>query len=845
MRPCPILSRLFLSGLTIMFLTNTSRTRVFAEDPGGSTIQLPGHTDPFGDPLPEYAWGRLGTVRWRHGRYVISVAYHPHGRTLVSTAADGSVRVWDAANGKELRRLEGHGGDVQWIAFDRKGDKVAAVSETRDSYQLLLWDYRTGKRLWLQRVEEPLSSVAFSPDDTTLATGGLLDNAYIWDAKTGEKRARFFYEKLPNKCHHAGIVSFSRDGRLLACGGANGKGYIWDTASGEKVWSLDVEDASQVMLFSPGGKLLVSVASRDQLALWDVASRKQVGTIPSSDSFFQFSPDAKLLVVGEFGDMIHNEGAPLSFWDVSTRKKVGTAKWRYPASIGGSNRFCPFAFSPDGKRLAWGGADHRVHLLDVATGVECPVSREPHCPIESLAYSPDGRILALGCADNAGFDHNIYLWRLTPLKLWKAYYDKEPVWSLAFSPDGKNLAVGTAGLQLREPATGKYIRLDKDADELGWINNLLFSPDGSRLICGTRREVVHLWDVKRKRESCQFRTSAHIYALAVSPNGRWLAGGDKKSSVYVWDLTINKEVEHFAAHQGWLRAAAFSPDGRTLATGGEGQTILVWEMASGKTCLRLNCDEEVRCLAFSHDGRFMASSGKDKAISLWELATGKRVARLIGHQGTVSSLAFSPDGNTLATASDDTTALLWHWQEAIPRQDSLASPLTSQHLQQSWKDLASRDARIAYRAIWKLAAVPEQAVSLLREHLAPIAMPDALRIARLIADLNSDSFIERNQAMRELQSFGELVEMQLRKALTESGSEETRRRAKELLTRLESPLVATEKLQFLRALIVLEQTKTPASIALVKKIATGAPGARVTQEAHTVLDRLEKRKDNR
>src|SRR5437867_1343732 len=71
-------------------------------------------TDRYGDPLPEGAIARLGTVRFR--QYIIqAVAWSPDGRTLASTsfslANDQPIRLWDVATGKEVRRMAGGSGD--------------------------------------------------------------------------------------------------------------------------------------------------------------------------------------------------------------------------------------------------------------------------------------------------------------------------------------------------------------------------------------------------------------------------------------------------------------------------------------------------------------------------------------------------------------------------------------------------------------------------------------------------------------------------------------------------------------------------------------------------------------
>jgi WD40 repeat protein len=63
-------------------------------------------TDQSGDPLPPGAIARMGTMRWRHGDPVSYVAYTSDGKAVLTVSRDKTIRLWDRATGKEIRRFE-------------------------------------------------------------------------------------------------------------------------------------------------------------------------------------------------------------------------------------------------------------------------------------------------------------------------------------------------------------------------------------------------------------------------------------------------------------------------------------------------------------------------------------------------------------------------------------------------------------------------------------------------------------------------------------------------------------------------------------------------------------------
>jgi RNA polymerase sigma factor (sigma-70 family) len=195
--------------------------------------------------------------------------------------------------------------------------------------------------------------------------------------------------------------------------------------------------------------------------------------------------------------------------------RLGTVRFR----LGGLGYAC--AWSPDGKTLAAGSADHTLHLFDAATGEPIRRLRGGQFHVTSLAYSPDGRSLASGGADNS-----LIVWDPATGRVLRQFRAPEgPVWSLAFTRDGKGLVSGggTAPLLLWDPATGKEERRFTGHKE--GVRSVVVSPDG-RTIASAGGGEIRLWETATGRMiRRQTGQKGPIRALAFSPDGKRLASG--------------------------------------------------------------------------------------------------------------------------------------------------------------------------------------------------------------------------------------------------------------------------------------------------------------------------------
>jgi hypothetical protein len=141
----------------------------------------------------------------------------------------------------------------------------------------------------------------------------------------------------------------------------------------------------------------------------------------------------------------------------------------------------------------------------------------------------------------------------------------------------------------------------------------------------------------------------------------------------------------------------------------------------------------------------------------------------------------------------------------------------------------------------ELASRPKEALPLLKEHLHPVAVVDAARLAQWIAELDNNSFEKRQKATAELEKLGEQARDAFKTALASKPSSELKRRVAALLEKLDQHAYSPETLRDLRALETLEMIGDAEARTLLETMTTGATNDPRTQDARAALERLKRK----
>jgi WD40 repeat protein len=579
-----------------------------------------------------------------HSNLVVSVAFSPDGKTILTGSTDETARLWDAVTGQTLFTLTGHSGWVNSVAFSPDGKLVATGS---DDKTVRLWDATNGQLLTtLSGFTDGVGSVAFSPDSKTVLTGSNDKTARLWDTTSGKQ-----LQSLPHS-YEVQTVAFAPNGKTFFTSDLDTV-KIWDASTFKLLKTTDKYPSYIVsMAVSPDGKTLLIGGGDNNAALWDVATGQTLFTFTGHKGIVgsvAFSPDGQTVVTG-------SDDKTARLWDAASGQLIQTLTGHLDSVRG-------VAFSPDGKTVLTGSFDTTARLWDASTTQHFLRLRAQGSTVTSVAFSPDGKLtLSAGPSEARLSD------AATGRILRTLSGITGTIESAVFSPDGATVLTGgcadsssTCGhgeARLWDVATGQTLRIF--AGHSGSVVGVAFAPDGKTILTASEDTTARVWDANSGQ--ILLTLAGHgdaVNGIAIAPDGKTIVTGSSDNTARLWDATTG-QARLTLAHTDSVNDVAFSPDGKLVLTASKDKTARLWDAATGKPLQTLTGHaDSVNVAVFSPDGRTVLTGSDDTTARLWDVATGQVVEIFREHTDHVTSVAFSPDGKTVLTGSDDTTTRLW------------------------------------------------------------------------------------------------------------------------------------------------------------------------------------------
>jgi len=464
--------------------------------------------------LYDFASGNLVALLKGHTNVVLSLAFSPDSRFLVSGSGDKNARIWDMeSKASALERsnylLSGHTAPIYAVAFTPDSQRVVTGSL---DHTLRLWQVSDGKQLaTLTGHTDKVYSVAISPQDGIIASGSFDHTIRLWNGQTGSS-----INTLADQGTMVSSLSFSPDGRFLVSGAGSAPFHchVWSVPDGQEIVTYrehdNVVDATAV---SPDGRWVATGGgSNHEIHLWSLRDgqlKQRLRGVGANTWAVGFSADGRELAWGNTPIQQNNQAGKLEYHLTLPKAKALD-----------SNVLVPRQMTEGEERFIRALDTHGDWALSTSSGY---MGQNATLYIDHH----NSTVASIERSSTDGYGHRSY----------------------TFTPSGQRIISGGMG--------GVITAYNRDGEKLGdYIGHtgdvwaLAVSPDGRLLVSGSWDQTVRLWDIESRENLLTLFHGQNGEWVAWTPTGHYIASPNGEKMIG-WQLNrgVDKAADYVTAAQ--------------------------------------------------------------------------------------------------------------------------------------------------------------------------------------------------------------------------------------------------------------------------------------------------------
>lgn len=551
-----------------------------------------------------------------HKTPVYALAYSPDGLSFAS-GADSVVRIWDVEANECIFEYPVNG-IVRHLTYNARGTHVMSCSEQEFSHRTYIYDIR--RNTVVNEVDglEP----CFLSDGHTFI--------YIYDANL---RKTIYVQKVnqeqpflvldSQETYHSHLA-INKDETLIASGTYSGAVEVWEKATGNRRFLIKEADSYIMNLaFSPSGNQLL-FSSNNTTFILNIQSGECVNRLCNQNNsiclHMVFLSENQIICCYNDGEVIR--------WNTIT----GKAEKKYD---GHTSAITSIAIRPSRQSFITASRDKTVKVWNIRTGL-CLKTLSHHAyEVNAVALSPNGETMI-----SASEDHSILLWNT---RSFNNFYSFEEVKSTIMRPLHDSYAViSPMSIKIMSFDSFKcllYLRIGSDH-----LMNVAFNSEGTELSALGFQSFFHteskkqekkkvtvtfsltltVWNIKTSERIIKYKMeeSDHVSFATYMFESNYILYADRDNIIKIWDTRKKECTRRLTGHTGKIRNIIYDKSERLIASSAEDGTVRVWNGDTGNCiCILEGCTNSTDSyyLEFHVSKPLLIFSSKGKSFKLWDV----------------------------------------------------------------------------------------------------------------------------------------------------------------------------------------------------------------------------------